>query len=224
MEPSGTAGMYNLKRKAGMQKIISHVKNEQGSVIVAALMILVLLTIIGIAATHMSTTEISISTNSLLYERAFYTAEAGLEHAKESLKLQFVEFNDVIIRGGGDPKWDFALDGSVDGKPAASDTDYAGGVPWISNANLDGVNYSVAIWNNDDGGSATADNDGLIFVRSVAVGPRGERCSVEVLLEGMASGGPVSGYTAQEGAGSGKTFTSSDADAMTAGELGTQQL
>jgi type IV pilus assembly protein PilX len=213
-----------------MQKIISQAKNEQGSVIVAALMILVLLTIIGIAATNMSTTEIGISTNSLLYERAFYAAEAGLEHAKESLKIQFVEFNDVIIRGGGDPKWDFALNGSVDGKLAAEDEDADGkgsfddGVVWISNANLDGVNYTVTIWNNDDGGDEATDNDGLIFVRSVAVGARGERCSVEVLMEGTASGGPVSGYTAQEGAGSGKTFTSSDADAMTAGELGTQQL
>ena len=73
-----------------MQQIISKVNNEKGSVIVAAIMILVMLTIIGIAAINMSTTESSISTNSLLYERAFYTAEAGLEHSKESLKLKFV--------------------------------------------------------------------------------------------------------------------------------------
>ncbi len=198
--------------------------------IVAAIMILVLLTIIGIAAINMSSTESSISTNSLLYERAFYTAEAGLEQSKESLKLRFVEFNDLIIRAGGTGDWNFALNGSLDGKTAAADTDmdgkgsYADGVTWILNANLDGVNYTVTIWNNDDGGSEINDTDGLVFVRSDAAGPRGERCSIEVLLLGTAIGGPVSGYIAQEGTGSGKTFSSNDADAMTAGDLNIQQM
>ena len=213
-----------------MQQFMSKVNNENGSVIVAAIMFLVLLTIIGIAATNMSSTESSISTNSLLYERSFYAAEAGLEQSKESLKLQFVKFNDLIIRAGGTGDWDFALNGSLDGKTAAGDTDmdgkgsYADGVTWISNASLDSENYTVTIWNNDDGGSEINDTDGLIFVRSDASGPRGERCSIEVLLLGTAIGGPVSGYMAQEGTGSGKTFTSDDADAMTAGELNTQQM
>jgi hypothetical protein len=213
-----------------MQHIISNVNNEKGSVIVAAIMILVLLTIIGIAAINMSSTESSISTNSLLYERAFYTAEAGLEQSKESLKLRFVEFNDLIIRAGGTGDWNFALNGSLDGKTAAADTDmdgkgsYADGVTWILNSNLDGVNYTVTIWNNDDGGSEINDTDGLVFVRSDAAGPRGERCSIEVLLLGTAIGGPVSGYIAQEGTGSGKTFSSNDADAMTAGDLNIQQM
>jgi hypothetical protein len=213
-----------------MQHIISKVNNEKGSVIVAAIMILVLLTVIGIAAINTSTTEISISTNSLLYERAFYTAEAGLEQSKESLKLVFVEANELLIRAGGTGDWDFALNGSLDGKTAAADTDmdgigsFADSVPWISNSNLGGVNYTVSIWNNDDGGSEINDIDGLIFVRANAAGPRGERCSIETLLLGTAVGGPVSGYIAQEGTGSGKTFNSNDADAMTAGDLAVQQM
>lgn len=213
-----------------MQHIISKVNNEKGSVIVAAIMILVLLTVIGIAAINTSTTEISISTNSLLYERAFYTAEAGLEQSKESLKLVFVEANELLIRAGGTGDWDFALNGSLDGKTAAADTDmdgigsFADSVPWISNSNLGGVNYTVSIWNNDDGGSEINDTDGLIFVRANAAGLRGESCSIETLLLGTAVGGPVSGYIAQEGTGSGKTFNSNDADAMTAGELAVQQM
>jgi hypothetical protein len=219
-----------LKRTAGMHNIISHARDERGSVIVAALMMLVLLTIIGLAATNMSTTEINISTNSLLYERAFYAAEGGLDHSKESVKLQFIEYNDLIIRAGGTGDWDFALNGSIAGKTVAGDSDgdgigsYADGVVWISNANLDGVSYTVTIWNNDDGGSEIDDTDGLIFVRSDASGPRGERCSVEALVQGTAIGGPVSGYIAQEGTGAGKTFTSNDADAMTAGDLAVQQM
>ena len=213
-----------------MQNFLSHISNERGSVIVGALIVLMLLTVIGIATINISTTESSISTNSLLYERAFYAAEAGLEHAKESLKLRFVEFNDVIIRGGGDPEWDFILNGAVAGKASATDRgdgkgDYANGVVWISNASLDGINYTVTVWNNDDGANSfNDDNDGLVFVRSDATGPRGERCSIEVLLQGAATGGPVSGYSAQEGAGSGKTFTSNDADAIDAGDLAIEQM
>ena len=226
-----TEGSRHLVRMKSMQHLMLKVNNEKGSVIVAALMILVALTIIGIAATNMSSTESSISTNSLLYERSFYAAEAGLEQSKESLKLQFVKFNDLIIRAGGTGDWDFALNGSLDGKASAADNDsdgkgsYTDGfVTWISNADLDGENYTVTIWNNDDGGSEVDDTDGLIFVRTDASGPRGERCSIEVLLLGTAVGGSVSGYIAQEGTGSGKTFTSDDAEAMTAGELSIQQM
>mgnify|MGYP000045953255 CR=1 FL=1 len=86
-----------------------HSNNQRGSVIVAALMMLALLTIIGFAATNMSTTELNISTNALLYERAFFTAEAGLQRAKESLRTQFDDFNGAQIAAGLQPVWTFAL-------------------------------------------------------------------------------------------------------------------
>ena len=65
-----------------MQPKPSIVNDDKGSIIVAALMVLVLLTIIGISASNTSVNEVQIATNSLLYERAFYTAESGLVHAK----------------------------------------------------------------------------------------------------------------------------------------------
>ena len=81
-----------------MNTIPYHLNNKRGSVIVAALMILALLTILGFAATNMSNTELNISTNSLLYERAFYTAEAGLERAKESLRAPFIDQNTAKLK------------------------------------------------------------------------------------------------------------------------------
>ena len=112
----------------------------------------------------------------------------------------------------------FALDGSLDGYAAAV-TDPELGVPavlWVANDDLNGVSYSVRIWDNNDGdGDMTADIDGLIYVRADAVGTaRGGRCSIEELVEGSSTGGSVSGYTAQEGAGSGKVYTSNDTDAI----------
>ena len=197
-----------------------HLDNDRGSVIVAALMILVLLTIIGFAATNMSSTELNVSTNSLLYERAFYTAEAGLERAKESLRAPFIDQNTAQI-ASGEGDWTFALDGSLAGYSAAADDigDDLPGSPivwWLQQETFNGVTYSVRIWDNDDGdGDMNSDNDGLIFVRADAVDTaRGGRCSIEELVKGSSTGGNISGYTAQEGAGSGKVYTSNDAEAI----------
>jgi hypothetical protein len=76
-----------------MQKITSILNNRQGSVIVIALIILVLLTIIGIAATNTSTTEVQISTNALLNNVAFYTADSGIEAGRAALNT--LKLNDV---------------------------------------------------------------------------------------------------------------------------------
>ena len=196
-----------------MRKISTLAGNEDGYVIIAAIMVLALLTLIGISATNISTTERQISTNSLLYERAFYTAESGLEHFRELLKVQFIKWNTVKLATGTAPDCDFALNGAVTGVPAL-DTSFPGGSRWIDTT-IDGVNYKVTVWNNADGGGATDDTDGLIFARSVATGPRGETCSVEQLLAGDADGESITGYTAQQGAGSGKSYVSNDADAIT---------
>jgi len=204
-----------------MKTIQHHLNNDTGSVIVAALMILALLTIVGFAATNMSSTELSISTNSLLYERAFYTAEAGLQHAKESLRAPFVDQNSAQIAAGGLGNWSFALNGSLSGYSAAADdpNDDLPGVPvvrWIQEDNLNGVRYSVRIYDNNDADGPTQDSDGLIFVRTDAWEPvRGGRCSIEELVSGTSTGGETSGYTAQEGAGSGKVYTSNDVEAIT---------
>lgn len=189
--------------------------NEDGYVIIAAIMVLALLTLIGISASSISTTEKQISTNSLLYERAFYTAESGLEHVRELLKVEFVKWNSVNLATGVAPEFDFALNGAVTGAGTeATGYTYETGVEWI-NTVLDGVTYTVRVWNNADGGTATDDTDGLIFARSVATGPRGERCSIEHLVGGFATGLSIAGYTAQQGAGSGKSFVSNDTDAIT---------
>ena len=60
-----------------MKEIKLILTNDKGSAILVALMILVLLTIIGMAATQNSNTELKITTNSQLYKMAFYAAESG---------------------------------------------------------------------------------------------------------------------------------------------------
>ena len=68
-----------------MLKIASTLKNQEGSVIVIATIILALLAIIGISATNMSTTEVQVSTNAMLHNIAFYAADSGIEAARGAL-------------------------------------------------------------------------------------------------------------------------------------------
>ena len=60
-----------------MCSLISRWKNEVGSVLVVALVILVLLTIIGIAAMSTTNVELKISGNEKFYKLALYAAEAA---------------------------------------------------------------------------------------------------------------------------------------------------
>jgi len=196
-----------------MPQAISLKKNENGYIIIAALLILALLTIISVSAINMSMTESKIATNELLYEKAFYAAEAGLQQVTEDLRSRYLAGNSAILATSGDPNWNFALVGVQD--PYGDGIgDFAGSID-VLNHQLDNVNIQVRIWNNNDGGAYDNDTDGLIYARSIATGPRGAICRVEMLLDGAMSDEAISGYSAQAGAGPGKNFVSSDADAMT---------
>ena len=50
-----------------LQKSVLFMNNEDGSVIIAALLVLVLLTIVGIASTNVSNTEIQIASHTTAY-------------------------------------------------------------------------------------------------------------------------------------------------------------
>ena len=58
-------------------KPTSILNNEEGVVIIAALMVLGLLTLVGIASTHTSNTEIKIAGHELIYQQNFYRAEGA---------------------------------------------------------------------------------------------------------------------------------------------------
>jgi len=224
-----------------MKKIKYFHSNENGSVIILAIMILALLTIIGLSAVTTSSNEQHLAVNTLLYERAFYAAEGGIEHAKGVLKVPYTTQNQGNIALGNPGSWSFALNGSgvipelgtaQDCKPlgnggacAGGDGvgDFEGGVLLLQ-ANIDGIAYDVTVWNNDDrasGGTPTVDTDGRMMIRAVATGPRGESCAIESLIEGTTDSGSMAGYEAQAGAGAGKSYTNNDLEEIT---VFTQQM
>jgi hypothetical protein len=189
-----------------MTQSIRTLTDQRGFAIFGAILVLALVTIIGIAAISTSTSERRTATNFMLYERVFYSAEAGLEHVKEAFKNTLrTPANIAVMAVTGRPDWSFALNG-------ATAINYAGGVRFISNQRIDTNTYTITVWDNDDGdGNPAHDSDGMIFIRSDAVGPQNSSCSIETLVTATATSDPIHGYNAQEGGGSGKNYTSNDA-------------
>jgi hypothetical protein len=161
-----------------MQKIASVINNQQGSVIVIAMIVLVLLTIIGITSTTTSTTEVQISTNSVLHNIAFYTADSGIAVGRATLNNIKIEdvgnwdnllFNrnaddddKVSIKVGGvdctpDPCW--TLDDIIDEIEPGGRT-------------VGQATFTLSVVDNDDlDGNDEVDTDDTVFLTSTLVSP-----------------------------------------------------
>ena len=159
-----------------MQKITSIINNQQGSVIIMAVIILALLTIIGISATNTSTTEVQVSTNAVLHNIAFYTADSGIEAGRAAL-------NNLKIADAG--SWDNLLF-NLDAADVDKQSILVNGVAcvpnfcWTLNDILDAgggrtvgpATFTLAIEDNDDlDGNDEVDSDDTIFLTSTLVSP-----------------------------------------------------
>lgn len=88
-----------------MENLMKPLKNEKGHfLILATIMLLALLTIISIAATHTANTEVQIAGNDTLYQRNLYLAEGAAMEAVDRLQndpnprgLPFVESGIQVI-------------------------------------------------------------------------------------------------------------------------------
>ena len=190
--------------------------HEEGSVLIIAMIILILVTLLGIAATTTSTFEIEVAGRDRLRKQVFYAAEAGIEQARAVLASQFAISNTPLIAAGQAPNWDFALLGSdmiAGGGDDATGQNFATGAHWLEGVPFGQFTYTVRVWNNNDGGGLQ-DLDAIIWVQSNATGPNGAAASIVVSLLGGAAGGDVNDY-AQAGGTSKKTNASRDRFRMT---------
>ncbi|MEK6684639.1 MAG: PilX N-terminal domain-containing pilus assembly protein [Nitrospirota bacterium] len=79
----------------------TYLKNERGLALVVALMLLILLTVMGLAAISTTTTELQITSNELTDARAFHAAEAGIKEALYRSTLQDSGINQILIANNG---------------------------------------------------------------------------------------------------------------------------
>jgi hypothetical protein len=70
-----------------MKSLICKPNNEQGSVLVVSLILLVLLTTIGISASRTTSIELQIAGNEKAHKQAFYTAEAARGYVTQTPSL-----------------------------------------------------------------------------------------------------------------------------------------
>ncbi|GBC59308.1 hypothetical protein DENIS_0245 [Desulfonema ishimotonii] len=181
--------------------------DQRGMALIVSMLLLVILTVIGVASISTSNFDILISDAHKRQQAAFYAAEAGLTHGKATLAGR-------IQSGGTTPTWnDDILDG-------ATDTDVDGAATLLEDQALGTrYTYTVVVYDNVDGGDpdnpAADDQDGTIILRSTSQ-PRnrmGGSATVEVALRGY--------YTfdttfegSQEGAGPNKDYFGDDAGAV----------
>jgi hypothetical protein len=80
-----------------MKLAFTHSKHEEGSVLIVALFMLVILTLLGIMATTTTETEIQIAGNEKFHKIAFQNADSGVFSTPKVISGAF--------DGGADPAW-----------------------------------------------------------------------------------------------------------------------
>lgn len=211
--------MKSLKSSKGINwedESLSSMKNEKGFVMVTTLLFLALMTVIGIATINTSSIETMIAVAEKNRQKAFYAAEAGIAHCTAILMNRM----SVNFKKTSSSSWDFALN---DSEPGVESTDYLTddddkeSFIWIKGKSFGSAcTYTVMVRDNNDGDSdISKDDDGQVYVTSIATMADGATAGIEIGLSGLLDGGSATGYSAQAGAGSGKSYRADDAGTIT---------
>jgi len=168
-----------------MQKITSITNNQQGSVIIMAVIVLAMLSIIGIAATSTSTTEVQVSTNAMLHNIAFYTADSGIAAGRATL-------NNLKMADAG--SWDLLLRNIATDPPGTEVITWNGVDCTTLNEVIDAdggrtvgpATFILTIEDNDDLDKNTeVDSDDTIFLTSTLVAPyRNATATIRTSVQG----------------------------------------
>lgn len=164
---------------------------ERGSALVMAVFVLALLTAMGAALLFLSQNEVKMGEASVRPKKAFYYAEAGLEHARQQLWLAngADPFADNLLFQTGDPTTDIAYDpgtvapvydsnGNVTGF-----TGYDDDIPLVGLQTLDDGWYAAFMTNDlGEGRTNKVDTDDRIILSGVGVGPDGSFEVVEAVI------------------------------------------
>lgn len=126
-------------------------KNQEGMVLVTALMFMVILFLLGTTAYLITSNDLKITGNYKTSKQAFYVAEAGIEHAITILK-NTADFTGVLRGDDGDP--DTLDDNGI--------LDFGSSKPFA------GGTYNVRVWDNADGDDEPySDKDKKVYVTSI---------------------------------------------------------
>lgn len=200
--------------------------NERGIALIVAMIVLLILTVIGVAATKTAIYDTITSTAEKRKRIAFYAAEAGIEVARATIGTYLLQpkpgastatWRGTLLKGAAD-----AANNEVVYKDSTSGE-------LLQNKAI-GSNYTYTVWvrnNNDGGKTPEEDVDGLVIIRSDSASkvPGGGSASVEVVLNGdiRSLGDAIQEKTGQALHGSLKSNTSDDLNVIDATLFATPQ-
>ena len=163
-----------------MQKTTAILKNEHGSIMIVAILFLAILTIIGIAASRTSTTEVQISTNALEHNIAFYAADAGIAAGRtmlNALKIRDAGAWNLILT---ETEFTYTNSQSVDAQVTTLNAvlDAEGG------RSVGGATYTLVVEDNEDLDDAPGvDTDDTVWLTSTATF-KGSDATIRSLVRG----------------------------------------
>ncbi len=97
-------------------------KKEDGTALLVAMIMLLLVTIIGFAAITTSSIEIQISGNQRLTSTSLYAAEAAIESIRQELNNSAPPYNDqFILTNGTSPNPEYSIFGGIENWPDRGD-------------------------------------------------------------------------------------------------------
>ena len=155
--------------------------------IIMAIIVLAMLSIIGIAATSTSTTEVQVSTNAMLHNIAFYTADSGIAAGRATL-------NNVKMADAG--SWDVLLRNQATNPPGTEVITWNGVDCTTLNEIIDAdggrtvgpAAFSLTIEDNDDrDNNPEVDTDATVVLTST-VSYLGSNITIEAIIQGGAGG------------------------------------
>ena len=156
--------------------------------IIMAVIVLAMLSIIGIAATNTSNTEMKITTNALLHNTAFYTADSGIAAGRATL-------NNLKMADAG--SWDALLRNQATDPPGTEVISWNGVDCTTLNEIIDAdggrtvgpAAFSLTIEDNDDrDNNPEVDTDDTVVLTST-VSYLGSNITIEAIIQGGAGGG-----------------------------------
>jgi Tfp pilus assembly protein PilV len=189
---------------------------ERGIAMIVAMIVLLILTVIGVAATKTAIYDTLTSTAEKRKRIAFYAAEAGIEHARASIGTYLQQPKP----GTATATWKKSL---LTGAATAANHEVP--YPDIKPNTAIGTDYTYTVWvkNNNDGSTPDVDVDGQVIIRSDSKSrtPDGGSASVEVILNGdiRILGDAVQEKTGQALHGSLKSNTSDDLNPIDVNDL-----
>ncbi|MFQ5990501.1 MAG: PilX N-terminal domain-containing pilus assembly protein [Candidatus Methylomirabilales bacterium] len=130
-----------------VQAVLGSTGGERGVVLVTALLVMVFLLPLGIIFLQVALTENTIASNEVALAKGFNIAEAGFELAKRTLKTSTAGNLNGFLSGASPGPYPF------------------GSTPGAGNS-LDGGNYIVRIYDNNDDADPNNDTDNIVFVDS----------------------------------------------------------